>query len=165
MIQTQVKILSLHSNSSVSTRLYKKIWPFAFDLSVRRSANLPPNVQNTQLRHIMPKQTCFFPHLSDEEYDVDVSKSHTVKTNSEGTRSYTPRNGCGRRASMITDKKTVTVRIQLFSCFSSFSGKKYEPEIETTNNPPSVGRSTPSVCQSITHFFMSLTDNEQLLFL
>ena len=59
---------------------------------------------------------------SDEEYDVDVSKSF-IESTTNGVKTYAAKNGCGRRAFMLKDKKTVTVRIQLFSCFSSFSGK------------------------------------------
>ena len=63
---------------------------------------------------------------SEEEYDADVKKAFdSESTTTDGTTTITygkPKNGCGRRAVMIRDKKTVTVRVQLFSCLSSFSG-------------------------------------------
>lgn len=63
---------------------------------------------------------------AEEDYNADVKLSYnseTTTTDGTPTTTYTtPKNGCGRRAAMLTDKKTVTVRIQLFSCLSSFSG-------------------------------------------
>ena len=63
---------------------------------------------------------------SEEEYDADVKNafnSQETTTDGRTTTTYgTPKNGCGRRAVMIKDKNTITVRLQLFSCLSSFSG-------------------------------------------
>lgn len=59
---------------------------------------------------------------SDEEYDTNVSKSVTDATQSDGTRTYSGKNGCGRRAQLLVDKKEVNVRIQLFTALSSISG-------------------------------------------
>ena len=68
--------------------------------------------------HCISRYSFFF---SDEEYDTDVSKSFTQGTAANGDPTFTPKNGCARRCQMITGKKKVTVRLQLFSPLSSFS--------------------------------------------
>ena len=58
---------------------------------------------------------------SDEEYDIDISKSFKDVTKTDGTTEKKATNGRGRRCAMLLNKKTVKTRIQLFTPFSSFS--------------------------------------------